>query len=517
MSKHSGGRYNDRNHDRNINTGSPIRSQIVTPSYGSPKEKDSSKEAGIFNLFRERGMLGGPSSPSGLNGGGIYNPITFKVEPIPEQNIRNILLINQQQQQTTVATHDSDGNGNDIQTLLDELDYHHHFYPAMITGSGSGGSTTSKSASAPIIPTPTPTPISSGIYNSYNTSHVQEWTSKVFANLISPTGSLTGSPNRPGSGPNSTEKAKSLSVSAFPDGTILGVEGSMTSLSLDGSSSSSSPSALTSTSASTATSIVDILISATSGPLTPSQQTVIIESIRGNIVLEEVPNTTITTNNNAKKERRRNKSDPPSSTSVMKKILKNPISGEPVGASQLLALSKITPDMYPLLVESSPVIAYECINNLLCSKENQLCSLYLDSLISMETSLQTMEVVTRLTTVSSSSSSSGSGSGSGSNTDGKSAGTITSTNTSVQVPKEFIHSYISNCIKCCENNKDKYMQNRLVRIVCAFFQSLIRNNVVNIKDISFQTTLTESLQFCIEYSKIKEASVLFRMLKDGSS
>ncbi|KAF9135125.1 hypothetical protein BG015_003324 [Linnemannia schmuckeri] len=71
----------------------------------------------------------------------------------------------------------------------------------------------------------------------------------------------------------------------------------------------------------------------------------------------------------------------------------------------------------------------------------------------------------------------------------------------------FLHGYIENAIRCCEQVEDKVGQARVVRMLCVFLQSLLRSGAITIPGYY------HALQsFCVQFSRVKEVANLFQAL-----
>lgn len=209
--------------------------------------------------------------------------------------------------------------------------------------------------------------------------------------------------------------------------------------------------------------------------------------------------------------------------------------------SQFLQECKLEPQTLPMLVENNHNIAIECLLKILSpphyNKDEDIDDSFgseqendfLSALVSMDMSLQSMEVVNFLATtpwsiyntskMSSSEADVTKGNVGDARKNGKQSkqplASITDSYSQNNkdrylLPKEFLHSFISNCISCCENIVEEKVQKRCVRLCCIFFQNLIQRGIVDVEEVQ-----VEVQAFCIEFSRFREAVVLFKLLKDS--
>ncbi|KAG9285390.1 hypothetical protein G9A89_010865 [Geosiphon pyriformis] len=152
--------------------------------------------------------------------------------------------------------------------------------------------------------------------------------------------------------------------------------------------------------------------------------------------------------------------------------------------SKLVHHCNLNPEMLPDLVENNPRIAIEALLQLLPSRQ---IGQYLEVLVSFDASRESMtDVVTRLRS---------------------SMEVVNRLTTACQLPTEFLHKYISNCIRACDESENQNIQYRQVRLVCVFLQSLIKNYIIDVSEY-----FIEIQAFCVQYSRIREAAALFRFL-----
>ena len=134
---------------------------------------------------------------------------------------------------------------------------------------------------------------------------------------------------------------------------------------------------------------------------------------------------------------------------------------------RLIQESGLCPQNLPKLVEYNPLVAHECLLRLLPVEPEPIKNEYLSALVGMDMSLHSMECVNRLAMHNVS-------------TDDDDDDDDDEEEEPILHP-EYISLFISSCIASCENMQDKHAQNRLVRLVCVFIQSLLRNKIVRVE------------------------------------
>lgn len=251
-------------------------------------------------------------------------------------------------------------------------------------------------------------------------------------------------------------------------------------------------------------------------PLTPSDQRTVLELLRASKQIPKKEQKQQQQQASSKQRRNRGNKSSKSSSNNSNNANNNASSTgensareEEESRIQLVQESGLTPQNLKRLVEHNPLIAHECLLVILQHSPENTKNEYLSELVNMDMSLHSMEVVNRLATHNHVHA----GGNDASNVASKGVGSYRNKNQEQDpiLDPEYINLFISSCIISCENMPDRHAQNRLVRLVCVFIQSLLRNQIVDVDDVYFEVQA-----FCIEFSRIREAAALFKLLKTSN-
>jgi hypothetical protein len=161
---------------------------------------------------------------------------------------------------------------------------------------------------------------------------------------------------------------------------------------------------------------------------------------------------------------------------------------------KIMSEAGLSPQNLPRLVENNPLVATECLLLILTSTEDSVANRkndYLSALAGKDMRIHSLEVVNSLATHSTQ------GARIVSRSETQHHGKRRQQQVQQKQPQrevgkyqpilhpEYIHLYISTCISTCESmGYDRHLQNKSVRLVCVFLQSLLRNGIVS-AEVSF--------------------------------
>ena len=187
------------------------------------------------------------------------------------------------------------------------------------------------------------------------------------------------------------------------------------------------------------------------------------------------------------------------------------LTASPTLAHSLIQHGSLGPPHLPPLIEKNPTMAVAFLHAVLSPPHATpaLSSLMLSPLLQLDLSLHSMEVVNRLASPSSSHTPSSSSSSSSSPTLSSPSPPGPSL-----LPPDFLPQYLHHALECCRGLRDKYAQSRMVRLVCVFLQSLLRGERREGLGEGLDGLREELMSFAVDFSKVKEAAALFRLLKE---